>query len=64
VLARESNINGALLNEIKCKFHCHCKPLKNKYEKLSQYLMNQQTRKPNSNWRRQSRGRGVVRKGF
>lgn len=27
-----------------CKFHCQCvKPLENKYEKLSQYLMNQQT---------------------
>lgn len=33
---------------MKCKFYCHCeKPLENKYGKLSQYLMNQQTEKPN-----------------
>lgn len=33
---------------MKCKFYCQCeKPLENKYEKLSQYLMNQQTEKPN-----------------
>lgn len=35
---------------MQCEFNCHCeKPLENKYAKLSQYLMNQQTDEANCN---------------